>query len=351
MAYGPYGAAALLSLVVFAAVLRRAQQKKDAGASRSSSAVTPAGDVVSTTVTPPASLQPPVPRIVYDEVDDEEATNIGAPAAGAAPPVIKYEEDAAVDEPTGARPLIVLSASARTDKGFRRHRNEDRILALESRGIFAIADGMGGVRGGEIASELAVSTLRETLDGPRVDGDIDRALPRRAAEVTYAISKANTAILERARAERELRGMGTTMSVARFAPKKQRLYIGHVGDSRVYRLRQGHLEQMTRDHTMHDLGVAGDEAKNLSRALGVWARVPIDVIVAKPVPGDVYLLCSDGLTKMVAEDRIRKVLDGAFSLKEAAEALVTAANAAGGADNVSVVVVRVDAPSALALGA
>lgn len=292
-----------------------------------------------------------MPRIVYDEADgeiDDEMTDVSSSASASttAAPKIFYDEDAYIDEPTGAGPLIVLTAAAHSHVGQRRKRNEDRVLVLEGHGVFAVADGMGGASGGEVASSLAVETLRTAFEGKTFAGDAPQDVPRRAAELVSAIAMANDAVVERARHAKELKGMGTTLTAARFAARKQRLYIGHVGDSRLYRWRSGHLAQLTSDHTMAELGVGGDESKNLSRALGIWSRVPVDLVMAKPLAGDIYLLCSDGLTKMLDEDRVAKMIAGADSIDESARALVDAANSSGGTDNISVVIVRVDAPTA-----
>jgi PPM family protein phosphatase len=313
----------------------------------------PAVAMPPSTIAPPESTPVAVPRIAYDEdaEHDDEATVLGETTAPAAPAKIFYEEDAFIDEPTGAQPLIAITATAQSDKGRRRTRNEDRVLAMERQGIFAVADGMGGIRGGEIASSLAVDALRTAFERNQFDAESPRDLPRRAAELASAIASANRMVLARAREQRELKGMGTTLAVARFAAHKQRLYIGHVGDSRVYRLRRGRLVQLTTDHTMDELGVEGDEAKNLSRALGIWPRVGIDIFLAKPLPDDLYLLCSDGLTKMVDEARITRLLMEGHDIHQTARSLVDAANECGGADNVSVVLVRVEAPRLFARGA
>jgi protein phosphatase len=136
--------------------------------------------------------------------------------------------------------------------------------------------------------------------------------------------------------------MGTTVIAARFSPDKQRLYVGHVGDSRCYRYRAGVLERMTTDHTMACLGVVGDGAALLSRAVGMQPRVLTDLVVATPRVGDVYVLCSDGLTKMVPEYFIEELLAWAgVDVERAVDWLVDAANDLGGADNISVVVVAI----------
>jgi serine/threonine protein phosphatase PrpC len=298
----------------------------------------------------PAASEPAMIRIAYDEDAENEPTKIGQAKrdrVSVAPPTqtIMYDEDAAVDEPTHSGALILVTATAQTDKGLRRKRNEDSVLSREDEGIFVVADGMGGYRGGEIASKLAVNTIERAFVTQTFDGPLDDAIPRRASELVRAIQMANEAILERAEGDNQLAGMGTTICAARFSANKQRLYVGHVGDSRVYCFRNGKLRQMTSDHTMRDLGVTGEGAAHLSRAVGVWPVVPIDVVFGKPQPGDLYLLCSDGLTKMVTDEDIRAVLAGSAAPSVVAEALVKAANDHGGKDNVSVIVVRVDDPA------
>ncbi|CAN5924030.1 hypothetical protein BH11MYX4_BH11MYX4_58280 [soil metagenome] len=297
-----------------------------------------------------AESGPSMVRIDYEEDAENEPTKVGEPKkarTSVAPPTqkIMYDEDAAVDEPTHSGALILVTATAQTDKGLRRKRNEDSVLAREEEGIFVVADGMGGYRGGEIASKLAVSTIERAFVTKTFDGPLDDAIPRRASELVRAIQMANEAILERAEADDQLTGMGTTICAARFSANKQRLYVGHVGDSRVYIFRNGKLRQMTSDHTMKDLGVVGEGAAHLSRAVGVWPVVPIDVVFGKPQPGDLYVLCSDGLTKMVSDEDIRSVLATSAAPSVVAEALVKAANDHGGKDNVSVIVVRVDDPA------
>ncbi len=288
------------------------------------------------------------PQIIYEEDDDAvEPTKVGPSIRASGwidPPTEKivYDEDALLDEPTGTQPLILLTATAQTDRGLRRKRNEDSILALKDDGLFVVADGMGGYRGGEIASQLAVDAIATAFQRQTFPGSQHPTIPRRASELARAIQAANAAILERAQQERHLEGMGTTVCAVRFSPKKQRVYVGHVGDSRVYRLREGKLEQMTADHTMADLGVVGEGANHLSRAVGLWPTVPIDILLGKPRPGDVYLLCSDGLTKMVRDEQISTVLSTRPGPQDAAEELISVANANGGKDNISVVVVRVE---------
>ena len=309
----------------------------------------PAANVPSTP--PAAPIEPALVKMEYEEDDDIDPTKVGA--AGSAPkraiyqpPVqrIVYDEDAADDEPTRSESLFLVSASAQTDTGLRRKRNEDSVLVLESASLFVVADGMGGYRGGELASQLAVSTIADAFRHRSFEGEPHENVPNQASELARAIQMGNAAILETAKKRPDLEGMGTTIVAARFSANKKRVYIGHVGDSRCYRLRQGVFKQMTADHTMADHGVKGPEAGHLSRAVGIWPTVPIDIIMGVPLADDIYLLCSDGLTKMLNDDIIASVLVAEEDLKLAVERLILFANSRGGKDNVSVVLVRVVPP-------
>lgn len=294
---------------------------------------------------PPSQANLPV--LGYEEDDDIDPTKLGAAATGTPrklqPPTKKivYDADAAVDEPTRAAAIILVTAQAQTDKGLRRKRNEDSILSLPELGVFVVADGMGGYQGGEIASALAVKTIETAYRTNEFAAEPHESLPARASELARAIQMANEAILERAETDQSLKGMGTTVCAVRFVANKGRLYVGHVGDSRLYRVRGGELRRMTSDHTMKDLGVTGPQAAHLSRAVGIWPTVAIDIVLGTPQPGDLYILCSDGLTKMVDDGEIGKIATPSKSPSDIVDDLVKTANANGGKDNVSVIVVRV----------
>lgn len=287
----------------------------------------------------------PLARVDYEEDDEVDPTRVGSGPAPKRqvyqPPVqrVLYDEDAATEEPTHAASLFIVSATAQTDRGQRRKRNEDSLLVDPAVGVFAVADGMGGYQGGERASQIAVQTIEQAFRTGVFEGEPHESLPRRASELARAIQMANAAILETARSSPELEGMGTTVCAARFSSRKNRLYIGHVGDSRCYRLRGGTLKQLTADHTMADHGVKGPAGQHLSRAVGIWPTVPIDVLLGVPKPGDLYLLCSDGLTKMLPDEMIGNVLRENTDPKAAVERLIGLANERGGKDNITVVLV------------
>jgi protein phosphatase len=215
--------------------------------------------------------------------------------------------------------------------GRRRRRNEDAFVV--SPPLFAVADGMGGAKAGEIASRLAAAAVREE--------EADRV------NVGELIREANRRVFERARDDASASGMGTTMTVA--LVEDDHVTIGHVGDSRAYRLRAGELEQLTEDHSLvAELVRSGrlspEEAEMhpqrsvITRALGTEADVDVDTFNVDAQPGDVFLLCSDGLTTMVGDERIVDVVGANRNdLGRAAKQLIGDANRSGGEDNVTVV--------------
>ena len=279
--------------------------------------------------------QPPI----EDDDDDEDADD-----GPSAVPIV-YDEDAAIDEPTRISALILVSAAAQTDQGRKRRRNEDSFVVLEDHHLFVVADGMGGHAGGDVASKMAVETIAEAFRKNTFTGEAWYPdVPRRGAELAVAIQGANKAIYEHARTNAAYKGMGTTVVSARFSPHKQRVYFGHVGDSRCYRLRAGKLTQVTTDHTMGAQGVTGPLASHLNRAVGVNPAVKVDLIIARPRAEDVYLLCTDGLSKMVPDDQIQAIMNEEPDLEKAVHNLVERANARGGRDNITVILMQIKDP-------
>ena len=242
--------------------------------------------------------------------------------------------------------LRVVEQAGLTDVGRQREANEDTFVVDEP--LFAVADGMGGARAGEIASQMAKDVLEA--------GDDDSGTPEE--RLIRMIRQANRLIYERAASEESRRGMGTTTTAAILEGRT--VTVGHVGDSRAYRLRDDKLEQLTRDHSLvNELLESGQltpeaaeshpQRSIITRALGPEADVDVDAHSHAAREGDIYLLCSDGLTGMVSDDEIAAHLRNSGSLKEAAETLVRAANQNGGKDNITVVLFRVardpDAPT------
>lgn len=239
-------------------------------------------------------------------------------------------------------PLTIVEEAGRTDVGRQRTTNEDSYL--ESAPLFGVADGMGGARAGEVASRIAVETL---ADGRRSDAADSSA----GAEALLAETArdANRKIYELAQADDSRAGMGTTFTAV--LVEDGDVVTGHVGDSRLYRFREGSLERLTRDHSLvEELVRRGEldpeEAEShpqrsiITRALGPEPDVEVETFTSPGRAGDLYLVCSDGLTSMVPERAITEVLDESGSLDEAAARLVEAANEAGGKDNITVVLFR-----------
>jgi protein phosphatase len=249
------------------------------------------------------------------------------------------EED---EIPTGPNALILVTAVGRTDPGMKRKHNEDAYAILEDHQLFVIADGMGRHAAGEVASRLCVEAITEAFRTTNFGPPRDPPLPRRAARLRGATLLANDRVLAAAQDNDAYAGMGTTVVSAYFSANNQRVYIAHVGDSRCYRLRHKKLTQLTSDHTLGNAGIGGNTATLLSRAVGVEPNVEVDVQVESPLPGDVYLLCSDGLSRMVAADEIESTLLTTPDLEAATKILTDLANRGGGRDNITVILVRVD---------
>jgi serine/threonine protein phosphatase PrpC len=250
--------------------------------------------------------------------------------------------DAGASGPTtpSSQPMV-LDGAVGSDIGKVKPTNQDSYVVIERHGLYAVADGIGGNAGGGVASAIAVRTLDKMFGGGALAVGQLTHIPRAAGELAAAIYGANRAVRLRQAADWNISEMGTTCVAARFCREEGRLYIAHIGDSRAYRLRDGKLEQLTTDHTMAELGMVGPRASHLSRALGSDPCPKIDVLLAQPVAGDVYVLCSDGLTKMISVEQLAEVLRGSSSARKATAALVKLANAQGGQDNITAIVVRV----------
>jgi PPM family protein phosphatase len=236
-------------------------------------------------------------------------------------------------------------SAGKTDPGRVRRRNEDAFVVDPP--LFAVADGMGGAQAGEVASRLAAAAFREFREADEL-GPEER--------VQAIIKEANRRIYERARTDSEVSGMGTTVTAALLTDG--RVVIGHVGDSRAYRIRDGRLEQLTEDHSLvADLMRSGrltpEEAEGhpqrsvITRALGTDPDVDVDTLVIEAQAGDLFLLCSDGLSTMVSDADVLRTVERADTLDAAARDLVRAANTGGGEDNVTVVLFRLETDEAV----
>ena len=252
---------------------------------------------------------------------------------------------------------VSLDVASLSHPGMVRSHNEDTVFADAESGLAVLADGMGGYSAGEVASGIAVNVvssglLPELRSGRELSKvDVQSGLTHAALLLSQNIAAANKGIYEAAQQRPECAGMGTTIVAALF--HGNRVSIGHIGDSRCYRLRGDKFEQLTHDHSLLqeqiDSGQLTPEQaryslnKNLvTRALGIEAIVPADIAEYRLEADDVYLLCSDGLTDMVEPEVVQQILGAKRAeLPEAAAEMVDLANRNGGRDNISVVLVRV----------
>ena len=256
------------------------------------------------------------------------------------------------------RPSLGWEFAALTDVGRARAHNEDDIKVDPALGLAVLADGMGGYKGGEVASAMAVTLVQASFArwyaqaGPQAPARVIR----RALQA--ATDEANAAIFEAGMTNAEVLGMGTTLVLAAFRP--QRVVVGHIGDSRCYRLRNNKLEQLTRDHSLRqqqlDAGaITAEEALNsphrnlVTRAVGVESQVVLEMHEHTARPDDLYMLCSDGLSEMISDAQLFTLLNHDVGLQQKASLLVAIANDNGGRDNISVVLAKArvgDAPAA-----
>ena len=241
-----------------------------------------------------------------------------------------------------------LSATGKTDQGLLRSNNEDNFYLDEKLGLLVVADGMGGHASGETASKLAVNVIRDYFQGPqKMTGDYNHSYSEFTNKLNSAIRLANLAVFEAAQSSPQLKGMGTT--IAAVLLMGNRLSIAHIGDSRVYLVRAGNIEQLTDDHSIVNEQVKRDlitkeeaaksEMKNiLTKALGISADTEADLDELTMFEGDILLLCSDGLNIMMTDEAILEIISFAENPVAACDSLINAANEKGGKDNITVVI-------------
>lgn len=252
---------------------------------------------------------------------------------------------------SSARVLV----AGETNVGMKRTHNEDAYDLIDDERLYLVADGMGGHASGEVASKMAIETLREFFSATSQDPEatwpykMDKARGYEENRLITGIKLANLRIHEAAQREPRLRGMGTT--IVAILVIDDGVLIAHVGDSRVYRLRQGKLEQLTDDHSLlndyikmkrlTEEEIANFPHKNvIVRALGMKETVKVDTRLDPPQPGDLYLLCSDGLCGPVTDQEIGEIAQSSNDLKAIGSKLIERANANGGPDNVTVVLAK-----------
>lgn len=247
--------------------------------------------------------------------------------------------------------------SGETHVGMKRKHNEDRFGLPEDERLMIVADGMGGHASGEVASQMAVETIIAYFKATMEDSEVtwpfklDRGTRYEMNRMSVAVKLANQRIFETAQRSEELHGMGTTVVAGLVLD--DRVVVAHVGDSRAYRLRHGDLTQLTEDHSLLNdylkmSRLREDEKANFQqknvivRALGMKESVQVDLQADIPQMDDIYLLCSDGLTGMVTDPQMAEILHSTTDLDRACDRLIAAANAAGGVDNITVVLARLE---------
>ncbi|CAN5351726.1 hypothetical protein BH09MYX1_BH09MYX1_10360 [soil metagenome] len=246
-----------------------------------------------------------------------------------------------------------------TDVGLQREHNEDSFVVLKDFDLYVVADGMGGHRAGDVASKLATEAISEFFKSTANEDvtwpfHFDTSLSEEENRLLTGIRVANRQIFDRSSRSREFHGMGTTVVGAMFSPKKKKMYIGHVGDSRCYRIRGGKIQQLTRDHSLfNDYLLAMPDLTEeqrrelpksvITRALGMQDQVMVDLQHDDAAIEDVYVLCSDGLSGMIQDDDILAIInESPEDLREACRKLIERANANGGEDNITAVVIRIE---------
>ncbi len=238
-----------------------------------------------------------------------------------------------------------FTCAARTDVGVVRSGNEDNYLMLADRGLFIVADGMGGHAAGEVASDMAVRTIARTL-GSLKGMSVEEA----GAQLSEAIRSANGAIFNRTVGEQDKRGMGTTVTALVLQPN--RYLIGQVGDSRAYLLRDGEITQLTKDHSyvqeQVDAGLLTAEQARvhpysnvITRCVGAGEDVTPDVLAGDLREGDIVLLASDGLTGMLEDEQLATILSSPKAPQEWVDQMIAEANHRGGLDNITAIVVQI----------
>ncbi len=248
-----------------------------------------------------------------------------------------------------------IEVAGETNVGMKRTHNEDSFSIIEDAGLYIVADGMGGHASGEVASKMAVDSMKEFFASTAQDPErtwpykMDRSKGYEENRLITGIKLANLRIYESAQRDPRQRGMGTTI-VTMFAVEDG-VYVAHVGDSRGYRIRDGKIEQLTEDHSLLNdyikmkrltaAEIANFPHKNvIVRALGMKDTVKVDTRFEIPRADDIVLLCSDGLSGPVSDDKILAIVDSSTDLKTAASRLIAKANENGGPDNITVVLAR-----------
>jgi serine/threonine protein phosphatase PrpC len=251
---------------------------------------------------------------------------------------------------------IPVQVAGETNVGMKRNHNEDTFSVIEGENLFVVCDGMGGHASGEVASQMAVETLKNFFRDTREDAELtwpfkmDRSRRYEENRLITGIKLANLRIHEASKRDTKYHGMGTTITATYFV--EDGVYLAHVGDSRIYRIRDGKIEQITEDHSLLNdyikmkkltqAEIDNFPHKNvIVRALGMKESVKVDTFFDQPRSGDVFLLCSDGLSGEVPDEKMAEIFNASSAdLQITCRELIAEANRNGGHDNITVVLVR-----------
>jgi PPM family protein phosphatase len=249
-------------------------------------------------------------------------------------------------------------AAGLTDVGLQRDHNEDSFSVVPQHDLFVVADGMGGHQAGDVASKLATQTITEFFDTVASEDvtwpfSFDPSLSEEENRLVTGVRLANRQIVDLGNSSSDHQGMGTTVVASLFSPRRGRLYVAHVGDSRAYRVRGGKIEQITKDHSLVNDYLAAmpdmsEEQRNelpknvITRALGMQELVAVDVGSFDAQVGDLYLICSDGLSGMIDDEELLQITTASNDLVKTCQTLVNTANEHGGEDNVTAVLIRIE---------
>jgi protein phosphatase len=254
-----------------------------------------------------------------------------------------------------AAEIIPVEYAGETNVGLKRTHNEDNFAIFEEENLYIVADGMGGHASGEVASQMAVESLRDFFRATSEDPEttwpykMDKSRKYEENRLAIGVKLANLRIYETAQRDARYRGMGTTIVSMLFI--RDGAYLSHVGDSRIYRIRNGEIVQLTEDHSLLNdyikmKKLTQEEIDNfphknvIVRALGMKDSVKVDLLLERPKRDDLYLLCSDGLSGMVSTDELFEIVSSNPDLTKACHVLIDRANEHGGTDNITVVLCR-----------
>lgn len=290
----------------------------------------------------PESSKPSVPPTQPSSPDGDGPEDDACAGPPSVPPPSDEELDEEEGDPNDSMRVLVTGVGL-TDVGLRRKLNEDAYVCMPEHDLYALADGMGAHAAGEVASKLTLEAITDAFERNKfLDPEEPDKPSNRKRRLVRVIERANEIVYAMSEEVDGYRGMGTTVVMINFSARKNFVFIAHAGDSRCYRIRDEQIKQLTVDHTLGAVGIMGKTSSLLSRAVGIERNIDVEVNVNRTVTGDVYLLCSDGLSRMVSDEDILATVRAKDDLNAVAKDLIAKAKAAGGKDNVTTVLIRID---------